>query len=731
MVTLASMLGKLGLDSSGYTAGLQQAAQKTADFKNRAEADYREIGKSLLDLVEISLTAGGALEMVKRGLEQGEEGAALINLSHGIENLALRAGTTSGAIEETFAAASRGTVMVDDLERQLMVTSNATGASIVENFASYIRGSMALVSEGVGDTMGNLEMITQYIRSGFGRGLKTQLGLIMPSDTDVMNAYAASIGKTADRLTEQEQAQARAAVMLEVLNRRFDLATAGANDAGTSLRRLKTDLAEIGEKAAVTATPGLNQLALSLDSIVTSAAPAVDWLGQVYAWQMKVSTAPMPQGMPSWLGGRGTIGTTGIGGTIGGAANTITSVVTDWLQPALEKGSPVMDFLSGQVEGFADANEGAINSVYGFAASLGLVPPKADETATSIHHVMTETELWNSVGLDGIGMLRASTSATVKFDEALGGLLGTVSRLAVSDLPSTLLGYQKAISGSDMPWQSEYGDTLQGRLQYAAALHEWYADQRTQAEQRVSSAIESAAQKGASAWQDYLGKVQGYISDWKSAAEGLLNPGGTLNVEDMLAATGQRKDKWDESAQRAEAVFADYGNTAKQSWFAGWAQQVEFPMGASNDQARAWAAQYTADFYNNLHPEDVNYDALQGGMQTIVDKNLGQQTIMDQLQTQLTANGLGPDNPQVMQAFDFPGIGDQGGSELATSLATSMLGYNWKGTGKTLMGSVVQGAAEGASSASDALLAALAGPLYPIIKKKLQDEGLFKPPSQP
>jgi hypothetical protein len=333
---------------------------------------------------------------------------------------------------------------------------------------------------------------------------------------------------------------------------------------------------------------------------------------------------------------------------------------------------------------------------------------------------------------DGLGQLAEAMGAARQSGNLLPGMIrgigdaANAARGSVMGLRDGLLG----LGGVDMsiirglkiqpledqePQQKLY----ETATEYLVALDQYRADQHDEAVARMEKADADLASASAANLSAMQANMESYASSYESAAAGLLSPtGGGPSVEEMLAATGQRKDKWDESALRAEAVFQDYGNTAKQSWFAGWAEQVQFPVGAGEDEARAWAARYTDEFYKNMHPEDVNYAATTSGMQDIITTNLGEQDIMAQMQQGFIGAGIGMDSPEVMAAFNWAGAGTQGANDLAGAFIPTLVQQDWAGAAMTVSGKFHQGLLKQPS-----LLAAFSGDIYPYIKLLLAEDG--------
>jgi hypothetical protein len=188
-----------------------------------------------------------------------------------------------------------------------------------------------------------------------------------------------------------------------------------------------------------------------------------------------------------------------------------------------------------------------------------------------------------------------------------------------------------------------------------------------------------------------------------------------------LAALGQRPDATDEPLRRVAALMNDTMGTLKQSYAGDTLAQLG--LTGTEDQAtmQARAANYL------LGPRqmgDYNMDA--------INKQLGDQTssaaAMDAIIAQIggqvalgnsavisTAGGAAA-NPLGM---DGAGLGTGLGTTMGTSAIDTFKGLGWQAAGIFVVGEI----AKGAKSSDSGLLEAIAGPLYPYIKKRLHDEG--------
>jgi len=423
----------------------QQFAEDVDGFKTEVEAmasateEATPALEGMSEAFEMLKTAGGAFigfETLKRAagewLEQGDLGASLINLGNGFDTAAEKAGASGPAMLAQIMAVGRGILDDDEAMREFILTTRAAGSGIAAEWPKLIQVAMASTAQGIGSVQGNLEQLDQYIRTGFGRGLK-QMGIMVPDAGPMMEAYAASLGTTADKLTEAEQAQARMNAVLTTARMQFgDLDVASAKLAGGGITSLRNSIEDLGETAATAAAPGIDAFAASISGILIAANPAIAKLAELYAWQEKVSTFRMPEGIGGGAAGLGGAAATMLpfGDLLGRVPTMLSNLGADWLAPALEKGTPMMAMLGGELEEFAANNEDAIGAVARFAESLGLIAPPAQEAATATREVRTEAELWQSVGLEMVNGTAAQAAAQAEATAADEARAQALERMA-------------------------------------------------------------------------------------------------------------------------------------------------------------------------------------------------------------------------------------------------------------------------------------------------------------
>ena len=696
---------------TGIETGARQGEQA-------AESLNKSFGELKATMVE-ALALWGAKETIEGILRFGEAGAELINVAQGFDRITTSAGLSASAVEESFAAAADGVMMTDDILKEFNLTANATGAEIASSFPDLIRGAMAIAAQGIGDTQRNLELLDSYIRTGFGRGIKMQLGLVLPDQPAIMDAYAASLGKTAAQLTELEQAQARAQAVTDALKAKYgDLQTASEQLAGAGIARLKTAVGELTEYVERQAAPTIDRYADAVARVLTlgvSQLPGnTGYSGSIMAdldaLQKGGGFGSEAEAVERRLG----VAAGDTAGAYGRLAQAIdvTALSSDELMAIQERFAAVMD----------DMTFASLKAVAAF-----------DDRARAIEaNRRVEAELaaaQHSWQLLDAGAVARDTAELARYTAVFRDLVGVVQDFVnIGDVTGqfgkindALAAYDKAINGGGPPSQGDYANTPAGRLEWGAAMVTYFTDTYLDGVRKQSDAETDFTNQRTQNWDTLKGKLDTYFATYNSAVAGLLTPTTTSNgpsADEMLAATGQRKDAWDESNRRAQDIFLHYGEATKASWFAGWAAQVEFPVGAGEDEARAWAARYSKEFEMFQHPEDINWDALRQQFGDLVDTQLGKQQVIATLKDQLSAGGLGPDNPEVMQAFDFTGLGTSGGGDMASAFMASFTSANWAGAGQGIVAKIAQGASTG----NAAMLQALAGDLWAYIRPLVNEE---------
>jgi len=703
---IAKLIVSIGADIKQMEAGFAQGESKLRSWRSNVIGAATEVTKVLGAAGGAALSMGVALN---QALNFGEAGARILNLEQGFNRITEAAGISGAALRTAMADAAQGIMQDDDLMEQFIVTSRAAGTAIGKDFPDLIRMAMASAAEGIGTTQANLEAITQYIRSGMGRALKGQLGLIVPDDAAVMEQYARSLGKTARELSETEQAQARLNAVLDVGRQHWDLSRAGADLAGSGITTLKNTMQDFVEYLQTKAEPAIDQFARDAAEQLAGAIPGATKEYQASV-QAALGAAAQGANTTSFLGG-----------------------LQDFVDALLRAGAPSSEMRNQQVfREVAHSLDLASLSAKQFAEVLATLPPEL-RPIVEVERIIQET---------GNSAVSAATKGGLAID-ALGNSAENAAKKS-RDLASSI----KSLTGKDLEIkmhivtvdehvQAVAAGVAAGSYRRAAGgtgEDVWVSNAETDL-QRLRMRIEDIGttsqliDNDIQATTTAAGKASDAFDALKASIESLLSPTEdyTTIAKDALKAQGIYHEAVDEPLRRMADLAAHPESAIKQPYFAETAKRAGIPEGADLATISRMAAEY---LLGPRRIEDYNIPALQAAYANQVSSQSAMQAIIAQvagtglpampagLAGGTTAAGAGA-APGLPAGFDFTAMGQDGAGLFGPSFRDALAAQDWKTAGKGLVAKI----AEGAKTADTDLIAAIAGPLYPYIKKKLHDEG--------
>lgn len=230
------------------------------------ESALSNLGKGLIAAVSVQAIK----QLAEAGFEMAREGAEAERLGFAFDNLAKQAGQSSQKMLSAMKEASRGTIA----DSELMADANKAMLLGVANNADEM-AKLLEVAAARGKAMG--ETTAQAygdIITGIGRlspRILDNLGIIV--DQEAANkAYAASVGKVADQLTEQEQKQA---LVNAVIANSTDLVNANkkaGGDAADNFERMDASIQNAKEALGQLFAPAVAVVAQSIADAAKSAA---------------------------------------------------------------------------------------------------------------------------------------------------------------------------------------------------------------------------------------------------------------------------------------------------------------------------------------------------------------------------------------------------------------------------------------------------------------------------
>lgn len=223
----------------GVAAGINRAMGSVDAGINKAQASINRLKGVLRDLAGafgVSLGVAGGVQIAKMVLEMGKLSAQAEGTRDSFESLAAGVGQSADQMLESMKKASRGTIS----DAQLILNANRAISSGVADTSAEIN-QLLEVARALGRAYGfsTAEAFDRIIRSvsKLEPELLDELNITMRLDT-VFRAYAATLGTTADKLTEAQRRQAMLNELLRQSQDEVDAARKKGDTAADSYDRL-------------------------------------------------------------------------------------------------------------------------------------------------------------------------------------------------------------------------------------------------------------------------------------------------------------------------------------------------------------------------------------------------------------------------------------------------------------------------------------------------------------
>lgn len=227
-----------------------------------------------LGLVFNKVTALGAAAFGFVALKLGEAGAKSEAMGQALERLAKRTGASSDAIVAAIKRGSGETIARLDAMR---VANQAliAGLDLTPEKFEQLAGVADLLADAVGgDTAEAFEQLIQAIRAGNDRLLET-VGINIEAKA-AFEAYAESVGKKADDLTEAERSQALLNEVLREGSRLLKEAEGSADLLGDAYDRIAVLMKDGFTAAADAVRPALLSIAQAIEPILLATKAWID-----------------------------------------------------------------------------------------------------------------------------------------------------------------------------------------------------------------------------------------------------------------------------------------------------------------------------------------------------------------------------------------------------------------------------------------------------------------------
>ena len=204
------------------------------------------------------------------------EAPALEQVQRSFANLAAGAGQSAGEVLSSMREASRG--MITDAD--LMTSYNEAMLLVGDSMADQFPALLNIASASAAATGQDVGFMLDSLVKGIGRAspmILDNLGLTI-NMSEVMDAYAATLGKSSEELTKAEQ---QTALLNAVTAQGADFAARlGDNTGGAALSvgQLKTTMTNLKDQAVMALLPALAALLGPLGELATAYGP------QIIAW---------------------------------------------------------------------------------------------------------------------------------------------------------------------------------------------------------------------------------------------------------------------------------------------------------------------------------------------------------------------------------------------------------------------------------------------------------------
>lgn len=702
---VARLMVTVGADVRAMQQGLSSATQSIQNLNRTAT--------TLLGVGGLVTTVGIVGQAIDKALDFSAAGSSLLNLENSFHAFAQSAGRDGATVLAELQSMSGGMMTQSALMQQYNRAFMLAGADIANSMPQLVQLARASAATGMGD----FEYMLQSIVTGLGRLsplILDNLGYTISLEA-AYSKYAATLGIAASSLTKGQQQQAVLNEMMDQAAVKFgDLDEAAGALAGGGVAQLRTAWADLA------------------DEIKQNVAPAIDGLAGRLAGGLSMNipgTTANRERLLEWFGTLTDIdSTTSAYDRLGKSAEAVAEAIRFIIVP----GGPGLDVVTGEISDlvrYLDIGSMSTEQFLYWQRQLSRYAPEAaqamGEQRAAMLHANNEQAAMIVTGqrLMGVtqGIAAASNAAagsTDTFASALEGLADTANGIiaGLGDVRMALIGYQKALAGTDQPWRSEYGSGTAGMLAYGAAMIEWAADQYTSATQDIAAAHQTMASSGASGWNDLQSAMESYYSSWQSLAATAISPTQSFDLAALQDQMGMHVDTWDENARRAMDVV----NRGLES---PWASQ----MGLSSPEQ---ALQYVQDFYaGRLGAEQYNLDAAVEQVRQQVETQAGQANLQAMLEQALMGAGLGPGNSLVAQALGDPlGIaGTDGANLFGDNFTSAMAAVDFRSPAEDAAAQVLAGWTAGMQSPSDTTLKSLFGLLWPLIEPKVY--AMLNPPT--
>lgn len=266
---------KVTLDSSGAVLGLQNLDQTLDATKSSAEQGeqsfnglsgvFDDLVGSLGGLTGALAVAGAAATATVAAIQRGDE---VGDVAQSFQSLTEAAGSMADVFLNELNEATGQTIDNFTLQKQA-IEAVRTGAK-PDEFVELTRAARALAEQTGGDTLSELQQLSQAFETGNVRALQNKLGII-----DVKAAeeeLARQLGVSIDQLTKEQEVQAARNAIIDASKQKTAELGDITNSAADNLATMSKHLQDAADKLALTIANSkeLNLVIAALAKLIAS-----------------------------------------------------------------------------------------------------------------------------------------------------------------------------------------------------------------------------------------------------------------------------------------------------------------------------------------------------------------------------------------------------------------------------------------------------------------------------
>jgi hypothetical protein len=543
-IELGSAYGKVIIDSSGAKKGIEESKKSVTSLSDT----FKSLGKEIIKAEGIAVGVGA---IIVKALDFGRAGAVLAQTEESFKSFMLQIGAAPDILEQ-LGKAARYTIDDDELMaatmRMLTGTSGKLSQSLSENAPALMEIAKASnkLNPTLGSTISLYEAMSTSIKNLTPRGLK-QAGIVVDSSA-AYEKYAKSIGKTADALTEEEQAQALLNAVLEKGKTLIQQVGGNTESATDRFDRAQVAIGELKDTIQLGLMPVLGDMATGLNLILSGGKGDIEQVTE--GWDNFIDRTS--KGSQSAL-------------DFAGAYSQRVKAIYD----SVNEGGPLAQIAGGFTilrrgeEGFTRDAGGARQAILQLATSFDEYMKAAEKAGLTTRIVRKEDQLLTEAEFNNIkaiqDLIKGVDLASMSYDEFLGWLeQATGINFEVTDstnsLSDTIIAMATNIYNATHETQdlidvhkrglssaTDYNHVLRGEANTLDALSKAAANYRKEQE-KLNAAEMSRVQAGISG---QLGKaVENYQQGMDDLAKKRLELEGKmkeLGATDFLPALDIKK----------------------------------------------------------------------------------------------------------------------------------------------------------------------------------------------